>query len=553
MRLLTFEKYALKRLLTVSLPFLAFAAAIFFINPIGEFPLFDDWSFARTVLNYQETGKLKICGWASMTLVLQTWWGILWTKLFGFSFTVLRFSTIFCAFASVVMLYKILSHQHKDYKMVSFFCLILIFNPIFFLCSLSFMTDIPFLLLMIFSSAYFYSFLSTQKSGEYIAAILLCIGALLIRQLAVIVPVSFCAAWLFKKGFSIKNLPIALLPLLIILLSLKIYAAWYHSTQDQNNLYGLRESDLLLELKSNLPGLLFKTIVSSFTYIFYAGLFLLPAIAAFILKIKDNKPYLKCFIWISIFLSLTILTVNFFINSRYPFENVISILSSNGPGLYIIFDGESYLQSNSHIYKWILRFFIIIGAAGTSGLLIAFYHYIKQYFSDQYRRPEMIFIMVLLISNLILISTSNRFDRYLLTILPPLLFLIYKCLPHAHSETNRNITFKIIILIIPLIIYTTGGTSHYFAWNRARWQGLYWLLNERGVLPENIDGGFEFNGWYCFDSEYEAVKEKNWYWVKNNSHAIAFNQDERYTIEKPLPYFNMLKFRTDSLFVLKKN
>ena len=48
-------------------------------------------------------------------------------------------------------------------------------------------------------------------------------------------------------------------------------------------------------------------------------------------------------------------------------------------------------------------------------------------------------------------------------------------------------------------LFSVASTDDYFAWNRARWQALTYLLDEVRVSPMEVCGGFEFNGWYNYD------------------------------------------------------
>ena len=68
---------------------LSYIILIVLVNPIGDFPINDDWAYARSVLSLVEDGEFHLLGWGAMTLVSQVVWGALWVKLFGFSFDVL--------------------------------------------------------------------------------------------------------------------------------------------------------------------------------------------------------------------------------------------------------------------------------------------------------------------------------------------------------------------------------------------------------------------------------------------------------------------------------
>ena len=69
-------------------------AAVLLAWPIGEIGHNDDWSYCFTAQKLAETGKLTFNGWATAMLGLQAYWGALFIKLFGFSFTVLRLSIL---------------------------------------------------------------------------------------------------------------------------------------------------------------------------------------------------------------------------------------------------------------------------------------------------------------------------------------------------------------------------------------------------------------------------------------------------------------------------
>ena len=60
---------------------------IIVINPLGDFPINDDWAYARSVLLLVEGGEFRLLDWGAMTLISQVAWGAIWVKLFGFSNT----------------------------------------------------------------------------------------------------------------------------------------------------------------------------------------------------------------------------------------------------------------------------------------------------------------------------------------------------------------------------------------------------------------------------------------------------------------------------------
>ena len=70
------------------------AISIFIVDPLGNFPLNDDWSFGLTVKHLIENGDFRPSGWTSMPLITNVLWGSLFCIPAGFSFTALRLSTL---------------------------------------------------------------------------------------------------------------------------------------------------------------------------------------------------------------------------------------------------------------------------------------------------------------------------------------------------------------------------------------------------------------------------------------------------------------------------
>src|SRR5262252_7117298 len=77
----------------------------FIIRPLGEFPLNDDWSYTRSLENLYSLHTFRICGFTSMPLIAQLGWGMLFCRLFGFSFFIVRLSTIVLGLVGVLCSY----------------------------------------------------------------------------------------------------------------------------------------------------------------------------------------------------------------------------------------------------------------------------------------------------------------------------------------------------------------------------------------------------------------------------------------------------------------
>ena len=85
--------------------FLWIVAAIF-VNPIGEFPLNDDGLYSHWPLSLMEGTNNDLQGALAPNLILQALWAYFFCELFdGFSFTALRFSTLFLGWMCIFIIF----------------------------------------------------------------------------------------------------------------------------------------------------------------------------------------------------------------------------------------------------------------------------------------------------------------------------------------------------------------------------------------------------------------------------------------------------------------
>jgi hypothetical protein len=130
---------------------LAVVAAIFATWPFAELPFNDDWSYSWTVKQLDLTGRLTYNGWASASGIAQAYWGLIWVKAFGFSITVLRWSTIPLAAGAAAFCYLLARRAGLAAGSAVFVALVLGWSPLFLPVAATFMTDVPGLFCILFS------------------------------------------------------------------------------------------------------------------------------------------------------------------------------------------------------------------------------------------------------------------------------------------------------------------------------------------------------------------------------------------------------------------
>jgi 4-amino-4-deoxy-L-arabinose transferase-like glycosyltransferase len=107
-------------------------------------PVIDDWTYAWSVEQLLEHGRLAVLDWSAVYPVGPALWGAGWSLAFGFSFGTLRVSTLALAIVASGALYFLLRELEASPRVALLGALTVAANPAFLLLASSFMTDVPF-------------------------------------------------------------------------------------------------------------------------------------------------------------------------------------------------------------------------------------------------------------------------------------------------------------------------------------------------------------------------------------------------------------------------
>ena len=153
-----------------------------------------------------------------------------------------------------------------------------------------------------------------------------------------------------------------------------------------------------------------------------------------------------------------------------------------------------------------------------------------------------------------LLAFYNRtFDRYLL-FLVPLGIAIIILLVRDFGPGNAGYPTR-LLAAAGLVLYgafAIAGTHDYLSWNRARWQALNHLVREQRVSTDDIDGGYEFNGWYLYDSKYRETPEKSGWWVLGNDFMVTFGPVPQFTELRRYPFRRWLPPGEGDILILRR-
>lgn len=521
------------------------------VNPAGDFPLNDDFSFAHSVYNLSELGKLEFDDWLDMTIITQVFWGAGFTKIFGFSFNVLRLSTLVAAYLGTLGLFFIARDLGQSKTVSSIAALSISFSPLLFSLSFTFMSDVPFFALCVWSFWAYNRAFASGKMKWVITGSLLAIAATFIRQLGFMLPAAFLFTWLLRKKFDLKNVLTAFLPLAITTLLYVRYNAWFEASQGLPETYGNMER---LFKRLSKPDFLTSSFYRFGILAGYLGVFLLPLILAIgDWKIIGKKAMVK--FEFSKFQGILFYGfLAFFLASLIPaFDKTFwgNIFYNFGLGPCTLKDGQFFMNVSPRFENgtdWPVKtFFSLSGIALIVSILPYFFRKLKRS-SPHFYPAAFAFGNIILYGGFLMLDIKF-FDRYFFQLLP---FLMVIILPFFTKKLTRSRKLLCALGFVIVGGFSLLATHDYMSWNRARWNALNHLTENMKIPIDQIDGGFEFGGWHRPVKERSYGGGRSWWWVKNDNWAVTFGEMERHEKVMEFPYQRYLPPRVDSILILKK-
>lgn len=547
---------------------------VILVNPLGDFPMIDDWVYGLAVKSILEQGDFRLPSPASANVFAQAFWGALFCLPFGFSFTALRFSTLTLGLVGVLVTYALLREINATPKISLLGALLMVVNPIYFGLSHTFMTDVPFYAFWVLALYCLIYGLKRDTNFAVVMGILISYIALLIRQFGIILSLGFAVSYLVKKGFnSLGNIVQALSPVLIGLGIQIFYVKWLFTTgrtpptQIQNPQYrGLIEN--LFNLSTNFLRYFFHNTLFTFIYI---GLFIFPlliivlfdrysrltsqsqkkllifALAAFcvsvmgwlLLRYKRLMPLLCCHL-----------------DFNFGFGPLFHLRQPLEPFLRSLKFGSLWLFESSAIPLGIKAFWLFMTTIGVIGAAILLYCFgiiaveiFKKKKPQKYLNSLVVSIVIIYLS---LLLFSILMERYLLPVLPVFMVIILLATKQI-NELNFGNKMTAFLLLIILIYgsFSIGAIHDYLVRDRTMWQALQELIQKDGVSPSKINGGYEFSGWYSYTLNQPDKPNKRW-WADDNEYIISSGSIAGYQALKRYPFQRWLTGSQGSIVVLHK-
>jgi hypothetical protein len=474
------------------LVFLACYAAAW---PVAQMGFVDDWSYASMVRIYAETGHFAYNGWTNAMLGWMIPWGALFVKLFGFSFMVVKLSTLPVAVGTLLLFHAVLRRFEISPRNAVIGTLTLGLSPLFLPLSASFMTDIPGLFVIVLC---LYCCQRAALAGSDRAAIGWLAAAALsnvvggtARQVAwlgvlVMVP---CTGWLLRKR---RRVLAASAVLWVLGGGAVLYCMRWFAAQPYTVPMGLEagapSSVLLLiahvAVSVNIIGamlllLLLMVCPVLLTWVRYFG------------KSFDDWLVLLCLG------ALPLIAVKPIFGAQgeiWPPDILLMDLAfKNDAGLH-----SALIARHTFMPIWVQILVSLLLIAAVRGCLFQVRNpsaaAMRESSPKQAERIRWLIVPFAsaYFAALMLFSLHTiLFDRYVLGVVP---FAIVALLWLYQRFSGRELPHISVVILVLLGWIGVAGTHNWFAWDRARLAAIA-ELRAAGIPRTEIQGGYEYDGW----------------------------------------------------------
>lgn len=339
----------LKKHLGLVIITLVYLLTFLLMLPLRDAAYGDDFAYIRTAEHLARTGQLKISDWSAAAIIFQAYWGVAFTKIFGYSIKILHFSNITLFYFALTFFYLLLKKLSLSEFKATIFTLILLSYPWLFNFIYTFETDIFYLSLLIISLYFYISAFHENKKYFYVLGGIFAGLAFLNRQIGIVIPISIFLVLVyqsitFSKFFG-KQLLLSIIPITIIIFFYFIWQNQAGMTAGQNLSMGptFRKGLMISIWPISFIG---HTVITSnfylqslhriLGYFYQAAGFLLPVFFIYNIPIKSTIQFIKNN-------SKTIALVSIFFSIMYLIDrlnNQVDIMS---------------------IFPWIFRYDNILG------------------------------------------------------------------------------------------------------------------------------------------------------------------------------------------------
>ena len=532
-----------KELFSLLAPLAAYLLLILLVQPWGNYPLNDDWIYARVLKHFLATGRFVFDHDSGAAFIGQGVLAAPVVGILGFSHTVLRCLTMAFGAGVLCLLWLLLRAVEVRPGIRAAALLMVVFNPLFGWLSLSFMTEIY---------GYFFALLGAlvwvRDRNAYaeealvswpgaIATGLLIGAAFWIRQYCVLafpalIGATFLTVW--REG-SWRRLRRSLPQLAGSCLAFgAVIAGYFLFARTMAQVPMTDYSHRLGRIWSVNP---LTALVQSGIFLTYMTAFFLPLLALMVRRWTRRMAPAAIFLCaLGAASALVFLQVppSPDLHPQFPFLS--NIIRNAGVGPVLFFDVTLGFRSPAWPPAvWTAIECLLLAANGAWATVIFGVPGILR--KGGLRAELLLFALLFSLAALTATTVVDRmavFDRYYL----PETFGLALALALILSNAAGVSRARFLAVLLPLAFFTIAGLHDYFRWSDAGWD-LYREALRSGISPANIQGSHEMNGWHAFDLYQSKVTppgcigpchcDSDWYCL-DDSYRVGMNVYGNYEV-----------------------
>ncbi len=518
---------------------------IVLVNPIGDFPLNDDWQYAYPVQQMVEEGQFEMQGQFAPNILLQVVWGYLSCQIFGgFDFTYLRFGVLLLGLGCGLLLFHWLQKdgiaQEKSFGL----SLVLMSSPLFFSLSYTFMTDVPFLFLCVLCLFFFSRYIEEGRLASLGVASLVAVGAFTIRQPGILFLLGFAVFMMVDQRRKKDRWLIASLLIASGGFAYLGMEKWLKPLLGITDNYVPVANIYFTEIFSQ-PLIVLNTWASRFLKTFiYIGVFTLPLFPFLWYKLQQAGLFKRYTLFITLSINIVLFGLTLLAGKTFPFGGNVWFNWGLGPELLKDVYTLS-LENTPRIADGWLYALQILGQLQISAILLLLW----RTWQERSLSNQRFVIWLILMNGLYLgvISIFSYFDRFTLLCLASCLYLLSPWL----SFPKERLRWMAVLPYGLFLLFSLSATKDYLNWNRARAAAYAWLHQE-GIGIEQVDAGYEYNGWYNYHRHPVQAEGRSFWWVTDEDYLITFGPVQGYRSIQEFPYYRYLWWKKDQIWVLQK-
>jgi hypothetical protein len=513
-----------KHYLLLLLSVASYLLTLSIVRPWGNFPLNDDWVYARDCVQSARAGHLELTKFESAWSLPQIVVGSLAARAFGFSHSLFRWTGIASLIGTGLLVDCYLRRlgQPSGVRLAAFGAWL--FNPVAYILSLSFMTDLPFVMLWV-AACYCWDRALTGGGRRWVvAAAVTTMVAMAQRQFALFIP--FAVGFLVVSRWAIGRRRVAegsstsinpagfqassLIAATVTVAYFGAFWIWWS---------GSGGNPAPIQNRHWWP---MEYPMTTYRIAMFFGLSSVPVL---LMLTRSSLSRLATAVAAAAMIPAATFGANFILKGKFPlFANYFSPYGLFGEVGILLGDREVIFDANlnrvADLAGLIALFAMIRLLVGAH--LASTGEFPPSPEGGEVTPPRAIggFGGVLFVASAmtlpVFLYRGDFFDRYLLPCLSAALVALAWCVP-VQTRLRRAAAAA---ALVAMAAFSSTIAADYFRWNEARWAAASWVAST-GVPANRIQAGYEWNGEMVGETGFPSTNPMDYDYIVSFSGDIA--------------------------------